>query len=127
MAIIQTPAGLGEGKGLARGSLEPGLTDRLAAQVRAYIPSHLWGILVQSKGDLRLYGIPHGADPAHNAGSLSVLRLPEPDEVRKIMARLEGTLPIFRPDQKRFEAQNGLLEPHGVGFTTTGGWWVVQR
>lgn len=127
MAIIQTPAGLEEWEGTARGSLEPGLTDRLAAQVRKYIPSHLWGILAQSKGDPHLYGIPHGADPAHNPGSLSVLRLPEPVEVREIMVRLEGTLPIFRPDQKRFEAQNSLLESHGVGFTTTGGWWVVQR
>ncbi len=112
--------------GTPKGSLDYRLTDLYAGRIRAYIPPGFQGLLVPKKEGRRILRIPFGAQvPNEGLDGLRDLETDKKDELLDLFRELGHTLPIFRSDPERLQAQNDLLAVHRVGFTQTEGVFVL--
>lgn len=112
--------------GIPKGSLDPRLTDLYAGRIRAFVPPGFQGLLVPNKEGRRILRIPFGTQvPIEGLDGLRDLETDKMGELLDLFRELGHTLPIFRSDPERFQAQNDLLAVHRVGFTRTEGVFVL--
>lgn len=113
-------------KGTPRGSLDGEKTDLLAGEIRAFTPEGFQGLLLPEKASRRILCIPFGTQvPPEKLDGLRELKMDGIDKLLDLFRELGHTLPIFRPDPGRFQAQNGLLAVHRVGYNRSEGIFVL--
>lgn len=112
--------------GTPKGSLDPRLTNLYAGKIRAYIPAGFRGLATHKKDSRQVHCLPLGTQvPPERFDQLRTLEVNEIEVLLDLFRELGHTLPIFRPDPGRFQAQNGLLAVHRVGYNRSEGIFVL--